>query len=208
MNQAVRDGTFFFPIVLNREIPCDHCGAPLEIGAAAHLGRMRAGWTCLCPSCATAGKHPRSLAVVDDRGAREPLEEAVAALGRSVSALGATLKRVLVTAGVAIRSMFRWGRARLRGDANAGPYAVRSAFEELGTTYVKLGQLVASSDGLFPEPYCKELRVCLDRAPQFSFDDVTRTLTSEFGRPAHEIFADIDESPSPPRRSRRCTRHV
>lgn len=192
MNEALVGGTLFFPIVLNRAIPCDQCGEGLELGAAAHLGRRAAGWTCLCSTCASAGMHPRSLAVAS---AREPIAQAVAAVGRSASALGATVKRVFITTGVALRAAFRWARARLRGDGNAGPVAIRGAFEELGTTYVKLGQLVASSHGLFPEPYCQELRACLDRAPQFPFDEVARTLESELGRKPSEIFADIDPVP-------------
>ena len=46
--------------------------------------------------------------------------------------------------------------ARLRGKRDQGPAILRRTFEDLGPTYVKLGQLVASSQGLFPEAYCTE----------------------------------------------------
>lgn len=42
---------------------------------------------------------------------------------------------------------------------------LRRAFEELGPTYVKLGQLIASSPGLFPEVLAEEFRACLDEVP-------------------------------------------
>jgi len=189
------DATFFFPIVLNRRISCDSCGIELEVGAAAHLGRVLTSWTCLCPDCVAAGRRPtRALAVIGAE-IRQPLDEAVAAVRRSTAAIASTTKRVFETARVAIRTGFRWLRARLSGDAHAGPVAIRGAFEELGTTYVKLGQLVASSHGLFPEPYCQELRACLDRAPPFAFEEVTRTIESELGRRTSEVFADIDATP-------------
>lgn len=53
----------------------------------------------------------------------------------------------------------------LRGKPDTGPGRLRHAFEQLGPTYVKLAQLVASSEGVFPEPYCVEFRKCLDRVP-------------------------------------------
>lgn len=190
MNEVLTDATFFIPIVLNRAIPCDSCRKDLEIGADAYLGRSLAGWTCLCPECASAGRAPSTALVL-----WRPVDEAVAKLRRAVETVAANARRVFETVRVALRTAFRWLRAKLRGDAHAGPVAVRTAFEELGTTYVKLGQLVASSHGLFPEPYCDELRACLDRAPAFPFDDVLRTLESELGRPAHELFAQIDPTP-------------
>ena len=85
--------------------------------------------------------------------------------------------------------------ARVRGQENATPAIVRSAFEELGPTYIKLGQLVASSQGLFPEPYCHEFRKCLDRVRPFAFAEVERTLRAELGRDPDEIFASIDREP-------------
>ncbi|MGZ3451572.1 MAG: ABC1 kinase family protein [Polyangiales bacterium] len=169
----------FFPIVLNRSIACDDCGEELEIGASAHLG-MRSqtrGWTCLCPSCAALPRTRTELA----------LPEATHGF--------ATAKRVVQTVGVAIRAAFRWVRGLFRREPRPGPVAVRRAFEELGTTYVKLGQLVASSEGLFPEPYCRELQSCLDRVPPFGFRDVLRTIEHELGKKPAELFADIDERP-------------
>ena len=43
------------------------------------------------------------------------------------------------------------------------PVLLRKTFERLGATYIKLGQLVASSPSLFPEEYVKEFIRCLDQ---------------------------------------------
>src|SRR6201999_730628 len=76
-----------------------------------------------------------------------------------------------------------------------GPVVIRMAFEELGPTYIKLGQLVASSQGLFPERYCLEFRKCLDRVPPFDFAYVEKTLSEELDVPTTETFASIDAKP-------------
>src|SRR5688572_27616285 len=60
-----------------------------------------------------------------------------------------------------------------------GPVALRRAFEVLGPTYVKLGQLVASGEALFPIRYSEEFRKLLDRVPPFSFAHVEKTLERE-----------------------------
>ena len=102
-----------------------------------------------------------------------------------------TLRRILVTALVILTAI-----ARRLGDRDAtGPIVIRRAFEELGPTYIKLGQLVASSQGLFPERYCLEFRKCLDRVPPFEFADVEQTLSEDLEKPTTETFESIDARP-------------
>jgi predicted unusual protein kinase regulating ubiquinone biosynthesis (AarF/ABC1/UbiB family) len=120
---------------------------------------------------------------------------AVGALGIGALLASRTGRRVLATAGVAAKAASKSVFAQARGQENATPAIVREAFEDLGPTYVKLGQLVASSDGLFPEPYCQEFRKCLDRVRPFPFADVERALRAELGREPDEIFASIDREP-------------
>ena len=120
---------------------------------------------------------------------------AVGVLGVGALLGSRTGRRLLSTAGVAAKAASKGAVARLRGQENAGPAIVRSAFEDLGPTYVKLGQLVASSQGMFPEPYCQEFRKCLDRVRPFSYEEVERTLRAELGRDPDEIFASIDRAP-------------
>ncbi len=120
---------------------------------------------------------------------------AVGVLGVGALLGSRTGRRVLATAGVAAKAASKGLAARLRGQESAGPAIVRSAFEDLGPTYVKLGQLVASSQGLFPEPYCQEFRKCLDRVRPFPYEDVERTLRAELGRDPSAVFASIDRQP-------------
>ncbi|MCB0218851.1 MAG: AarF/ABC1/UbiB kinase family protein [Chrysiogenetes bacterium] len=75
------------------------------------------------------------------------------------------------------------------------PVWLRMAFEDLGPTYIKLAQIIASSEGLFPKEYSEEFRKCLDRVPSFGFPHVERTLLEEFGRPYTEVFKSLDPVP-------------
>jgi predicted unusual protein kinase regulating ubiquinone biosynthesis (AarF/ABC1/UbiB family) len=107
-------------------------------------------------------------------------------------------RRVAVTIAVAVKAAARlaWSRVFARRKKRlTAPMVVRHAFEELGPTYVKLGQLVASSEGLFPEAYCTELQKCLDRVKPFGFADVERTLRDELGRDPEKVFASLDPVP-------------
>jgi predicted unusual protein kinase regulating ubiquinone biosynthesis (AarF/ABC1/UbiB family) len=120
---------------------------------------------------------------------------AVMALLRADRPLGiaiATIARLGVTAWVFTRMLVEGLVRRLRGERGLGPELVRRAFEELGPTYIKLGQLVASSHGLFPERYCREFEKTLDRVKPFPFAEVERTLTVELGAPPDRLFAAVE----------------
>ncbi len=75
------------------------------------------------------------------------------------------------------------------------PRAVRLAFERLGPTYVKLGQLVASGEALFPPEFSAEFQQCLDRVPALSFDAVRVTLAAELGERGLARFRSIERTP-------------
>jgi predicted unusual protein kinase regulating ubiquinone biosynthesis (AarF/ABC1/UbiB family) len=69
------------------------------------------------------------------------------------------------------------------------------AFEDLGPTFVKLGQLIASSPGLFPEPLAQASRRCLDRVTPASSEAVRRLVEQDLGAPVSVLFAEFDDEP-------------
>lgn len=87
------------------------------------------------------------------------------------------------------------GIAWATGDRPPVPRLLRQTFERLGSTYVKLGQFIASSPSLFPAEYVNEFQYCLDKTPALSFDIMKAVLESELKQPLSEIFAEIDEVP-------------
>ncbi|MGD1972165.1 MAG: AarF/UbiB family protein [Desulfobacterales bacterium] len=75
------------------------------------------------------------------------------------------------------------------------PQRLRMAFEELGPTYIKLGQILSTRPDLVPADYLDELARLQDEVPPFPFEDVKAVIESEFGIPAEEIFDQLDEQP-------------
>ena len=90
---------------------------------------------------------------------------------------------------------FALGGRRARDARLTGPVALRRAFEALGPTYVKLGQLVASGEALFPARYSEEFRALLDRVPALPFAKVRATLERELDGPSDALFARIEPRP-------------
>jgi predicted unusual protein kinase regulating ubiquinone biosynthesis (AarF/ABC1/UbiB family) len=149
------------------------------------------------PASACALALPAPVALASSAPARGSLViwAIVAALGALAVLRSRTVRRMFATAWVGLKVLGRSLWARLRGRRAEAPSILRSAFEDLGPTYIKLGQLVASSEGLFPERYCVEFRKCLDSVRPFSYVDVQRILRAELGRDPEEVFASIDPEP-------------
>ncbi len=72
---------------------------------------------------------------------------------------------------------------------------LRMVCEDLGPTFVKLGQLLSTRPDLVPEPYTTELAALRDDVRPFPYAEAEAILTEEYKRPPSEIFAEIDPVP-------------
>jgi len=72
---------------------------------------------------------------------------------------------------------------------------LRPAFEHLGPTYIKLGQIISSGEGIFPEELVQEFLLLRDRVPPEPFPVVRRTVEEDLGRPLAEVFTSFDSKP-------------
>lgn len=72
---------------------------------------------------------------------------------------------------------------------------LRLVLEELGTTFIKLGQVLSTRADLVGREVAEELAKLQDEAPPFPFEDVKRVLESELGVPMEEVFAEFQEEP-------------
>ena len=88
-----------------------------------------------------------------------------------------------------LRSVARIGEAAVVAAKAGIKYAtekpsnaklMRETFESLGSTYIKLGQFIASTPSLFPREYVEEFQGCLDQTPTLPFSYVQQVLASEF----------------------------
>ena len=75
------------------------------------------------------------------------------------------------------------------------PQRARLAFEELGPTFVKLGQVLSTRPDLIPPKFAQEFSKLQDEASPFDFKKVERIIESEFKRPIKELFAEFEEEP-------------
>jgi ubiquinone biosynthesis protein len=72
---------------------------------------------------------------------------------------------------------------------------IRMSFEELGPTFVKLGQVLATRPDLVPESFVGEFEKLHDRAQSLPFSEIKAVLNDEFGPRLDEIFASFETEP-------------
>jgi predicted unusual protein kinase regulating ubiquinone biosynthesis (AarF/ABC1/UbiB family) len=83
-----------------------------------------------------------------------------------------------------LRVLRELGVVGQRPATREGAVEFRRALEELGTTYLKLGQLLASRPDLLPDVYIEELGKLVDEVPPFPFSEVERIVREDLGADA------------------------
>ncbi len=99
--------------------------------------------------------------------------------------------------GALVPWVVRKRRGRISGSAARAELSrrLRLAAEALGPTFIKLGQIISSGEGLFPPELVEEFKRCRDQVPAESFDDVRRTVEADLGRRLEDVFASFDPEP-------------
>ena len=72
---------------------------------------------------------------------------------------------------------------------------LRTALEDLGPAFIKLGQLLSARADLLAPEYIRELEKLQDNVPPFPFEKVAETVQLELGRRLEEIFAGFHSEP-------------
>ncbi|MEG0274722.1 MAG: AarF/UbiB family protein [Longicatena sp.] len=75
------------------------------------------------------------------------------------------------------------------------PITFREILEDLGPTFVKIGQIMASRQDMFSQRYCKELIKLRDNVSPMSFQTVREVIEDEYGCPLEEVFEHFDQEP-------------
>ena len=85
------------------------------------------------------------------------------------------------------------------GDAESGKLTsaqrLRRALEEMGPTFVKLGQILSTRIDLFEPDVIAELERLRDQVPTVPFAELAAEIEAELGQPLAQIFARIDTEP-------------
>ena len=75
------------------------------------------------------------------------------------------------------------------------PIKAREMIEELGPTYVKLGQIMSMRSDLIPLEYCKEFEKLRASIAPLSFSTIRSIIEEELGQSIENVFKDIEEKP-------------
>lgn len=108
---------------------------------------------------------------------------------------------VVSSLGTALGRWYLFDRRRARRVAEpaisqAGlSLRLRLAFERLGPTYIKLGQILSSGQGIFPEPLVAEFKLLRDHVPAESFESIRTIVEEDLGRPLEAVFKDFATEP-------------
>ena len=92
---------------------------------------------------------------------------------------------------------FHWGL--LGHPKRKEPYSqaehMRMALEDLGTTFIKLGQILSTRPDLLPPEYVTEFSKLQDSAPPFPYHQVVEVIRNELGNSPEKIFKNFDVQP-------------
>jgi len=104
------------------------------------------------------------------------------------------LARVLGALAVALGGW--WLRERGTERSRRGvSRRLRRAFEDLGSTYVKLGQIVSAFEGLFPDELVTEFKRLRDQVPPEHFEDIRAVVEADLGRRLEDVFSEFAREP-------------
>jgi len=73
------------------------------------------------------------------------------------------------------------------------PSHIRMAMEELGPTFIKIGQILSTHPEIIPEPYIEEFQKLQDKVKPESFEVVKRIIERELNGNLHNLFSDFSE---------------
>jgi ubiquinone biosynthesis protein len=90
-------------------------------------------------------------------------------------------------------------RRPVRAHAGVGrltvPQRVRRTLEELGATYIKVGQFLSGRADILPPDYIEELSKLLDSALPVPSDEIRETIELELGAPVRALYATFEDTP-------------
>src|SRR5690606_10651351 len=100
-----------------------------------------------------------------------------------------------------LRRYLQWGkRVILRKAEPPGPdittaMRIRLAFEDLGPSFIKFGQVISTRPDLIPQDIIEELANLQEQVPPFDSDVAVRRVEQELQGPIEDFFAEFDRTP-------------
>ena len=137
------------------------------------------------------------------RELQEELERRKEALKHTQAGMSAKMKQLLSgelremkksekTRGAEILAVFAKHNFYANGFT---PYELRTTLEDLGPTYVKIGQIMSSRVDMLPERYCKELEKLRQNVKELDPEIARAVIEEETGKKIDEIFQEFRDKP-------------
>ena len=76
-----------------------------------------------------------------------------------------------------------------------GPERLRQVFEDLGGSFIKLGQMLAMQPDIIPVEYCNALYDLLDHVSPVPTEEIARVIVEETGHEPDQLFDHFDKTP-------------
>ncbi len=77
----------------------------------------------------------------------------------------------------------------------AWPERTRLAIQDLGPSFIKLGQILSTRGDVLPKELVVELKKLQDDVPAVAFEDIKKAVESSLGRPLEELYETFDQKP-------------
>lgn len=87
--------------------------------------------------------------------------------------------------------LFSRNRAKIKSGL-PDPARIRRALEDLGPSFIKLGQLMSIRGDIFPPEYIDELIKLQDQVPPVPFDNIRQMIEADLRRPLDQLFDKIE----------------
>jgi ubiquinone biosynthesis protein len=100
-----------------------------------------------------------------------------------------------LVAQLGFRRFLPFHRKALSTGEIGGPIHLRLALQDLGATFIKLGQLLSTRADLLPPEYIEELSKLQDALPPVGYEVIAQTIEEELGVSPETLFADFDREP-------------
>jgi ubiquinone biosynthesis protein len=104
------------------------------------------------------------------------------------------LARTVAVLGTALAGWFAFEYRRPQSRAGISR-RLRRAFDRLGSSYVKLGQIISGGEGLFPDELVTEFKLLRDQVAPETFDDIRAVVEVDLGGRLEDLFSEFDETP-------------
>ena len=74
------------------------------------------------------------------------------------------------------------------------PKKLRAILEDLGPTFIKLGQIMSMHSDILPKRYCDELMLLRTEVTPMPFDEVVSVIEKSYGRSWRRVFSSMEEN--------------